>query len=477
MKVKILLIIFWIPAFAEMTVTPDLIGGTNLFAQTTDESIFDEGAEVTIDPNDIGEDVRLWAQNTAIKLKELLVKIKTLSIQEKRELLTQKIKECVLEAQNTRELLLMRFALNRALKLSSTFSDSDDELIVHYILLPIIKEAIHIYERADLPYLTANQNKSAEEIESPSYTAFSKAQIGYLLTVSNMNKSPEGQFEILKLALVWVTNDLLRSAETKRNPVNANLILNLKEIYFKYKNLPAEEITYTVLNRIRTMLLKTYQEMVPEKGKVLLPFMIYTPSQPDLVFKPQTKEEIPVKPKEEPKPKKVISNDYDSAVFHWIRMGVGAGIKNNEPILNMSAQVLNGERGDTGVEFYVLKGNFDISNNKEFDSQTMQAGGLRVPFIPILTPHVQLGPYLNIYDYASDEAKKEQYESWFDTGLTCNIQPFPTKNLNININAYWDLGSSQNNVEKTVKVNDLNLSDASQEWQDQYKKMDAEHYQ
>ena len=269
------LIITFIPCSKLNFIFLILLIASPLFSQTTDETIFDEGAEVTINPNDIGEDVILWAQNTAIKLKELLVKIKTLSVQEKKEYLIQKIKECVLEAQNTRELLLMRFALNRALKLSFTFFESDDELIVHYILLPIIKEAIYLYERADLPYLTANQNKPIEEIEVPSYAAFSKAQIGYLLTISNMNKSPEGQFEILKLALVWITNDLLRSAETKRNPVNANLILNLKELYFKYEKLPTEEITHTVLNRIRALLLKTYQDMAAEKGKIILPFIIY----------------------------------------------------------------------------------------------------------------------------------------------------------------------------------------------------------
>src|SRR3989338_1221815 len=382
----------------------------------------------------------------------------------------------------------MRFALNRALKLSFTFFESDDELIVHYILLPIIKKAIHIYERADLPYLTANQNKPTEEIGMPDYAAFSKAQIGYLLTVSNMNKSPEGQFEILKLALVWVTNDLLRSAETKRNPVNANLILNLKELYFKYEKLPTEEITYTVLNRIRALILKTYQDMAAEKGKIILPFIIYTPSQPDLVFESQKKEEEQPKPKAEPTPKikappRIITDHYAPEDVHMFRLGIGAGFKNNEPILNISFRGFSIERGNfknihgsQGVAGHVFKGDFDISNNKELDRQDIEVLGFQVPFIPVLSPQVKIGPYFNFLDFQFDEAKKVRYIRWLNMGLASHIQPLPSKNFTININTYWAPHFNNGDGEPRVKLNDFNLSDASTQWQAELKQKEQEHY-
>ena len=103
-----------IPAFSGMT-------GTNLFAQDTPPSIFDEGVEATIRPEDIGEDVKLWAQNTALKFKKLLSQIKKLSVSEKRNLMLKTIQESVEEAQGKRELLLMRFTLNRALRLEQEF--------------------------------------------------------------------------------------------------------------------------------------------------------------------------------------------------------------------------------------------------------------------------------------------------------------------------------------------------------------------
>ena len=68
------------------------IGTKNLYAQEA-SSIFDEGVDTTIRAEDIGDDVRMWAQNTALKLKEVLIDIKKLKPQEKRKELTRVIQE------------------------------------------------------------------------------------------------------------------------------------------------------------------------------------------------------------------------------------------------------------------------------------------------------------------------------------------------------------------------------------------------
>src|SRR3989338_6067990 len=89
----------------------------SLYAKASEElpsvSAFEEGADESISPEDIGDDVRQWAQNTALKLQKLLTELKELlSPAEKRALLVKTIQESVLEAQNHKELLLMRFCLN-----------------------------------------------------------------------------------------------------------------------------------------------------------------------------------------------------------------------------------------------------------------------------------------------------------------------------------------------------------------------------
>ena len=202
MKYKLFLILFLIPAFAGMTVAPDLIGGTNLYAQETPPSVFDEGAETILHAEEITDDIRQWAQNTALRLKEFLQESKKLDTHQKRKAFVKILQESVVEAKDTRELLLMRFALNRALKLESLFSSDEDgdSLAVNYILIPSVKQAIFLYENADLPYLNANKDKTGE-IEPPPYAAFTKANIGFLLTASNMHKTLEGQF--LLFYLYW----------------------------------------------------------------------------------------------------------------------------------------------------------------------------------------------------------------------------------------------------------------------------------
>ncbi|HBQ20617.1 MAG TPA: hypothetical protein DD708_01640 [Deltaproteobacteria bacterium] len=233
-----------------------------LVAQEPPTSIFDEGVDTTIRAEDIGDDVRMWAQNTALKLTKALEDIKSLSIPEKKEALVSVIQESVTEAKDKRELLLMRFMLNRALKLNEFYQNQSDALVLNYVLLPAVKKAILLYEESDLPFLEANKDKPESEIKPPAYAAFTKNTIDYLLTASNMNKTLEGQFNILKSSIVWIANDLLHSSETKRNPINARLILNLQEKGEELKTISSP--TYQINNSIRKLILKTKNEIVVE---------------------------------------------------------------------------------------------------------------------------------------------------------------------------------------------------------------------
>ena len=277
-----------IPAFSGMT-------GTNLFAQDTPPSIFDEGVEATIRPEDIGEDVKLWAQNTALKFKKLLSQIKKLSVSEKRNLMLKTIQESVEEAQGKRELLLMRFTLNRALRLEQEFRQDDDALVLNHILLPAVKQAILLYEQSDLPYLEANRGKPEGEIEPPAYAAYTKINIGYLLNASNMNKTLEGQFHVLGLSLAWIGNDLLRSPKARRNSINADLILKIQNILEELKTTPPSQITYALNNKLRTTLLDMTQEIVSEAQTQMTPPLSYDAESisKDTVFP----EPAPIKPK------------------------------------------------------------------------------------------------------------------------------------------------------------------------------------
>src|SRR3989338_4840562 len=295
MKYKLFLILFLIPAFAGMT----YFTGMTWAQETPAPSVFDEGAETVLHAEEITDDIRQWAQNTALRLKEFLQESKKLDTHQKRKAFVRILQESVVEAKDTRELLLMRFALNRALKLESLFSaDEDgDSLAKNYILIPSVKQAIFLYENADLPYLNASKDKTGE-IEPPPYAAFTKANIGFLLTASNMHKTLEGQFEILKLAVVWLANDLLRSPEAKREPANARVILKLQSLNEELKNLGA--INQKLLSYTRNILLISSMQIVKEKtAKTILSF-----PQPEKIQSEQTQVFNPASQDESPKQSK-----------------------------------------------------------------------------------------------------------------------------------------------------------------------------
>ncbi len=255
------------------------ISFSSVFSQeVTPPSIFDEGVDTTINPEDIGDDVRQWAQNTALKFRELLKQLKKIDMANKRIFLINAITESVREAQNTKELLLMRFSLNRALRLEQTFQGQDDALAVNYVLLPAVKQAMTLYEQADLPYLEANQGKPEGEIIPPYYANFTKYNVGFLLVTSIMNKTLEGQFEILKLAIAWMAKDLLRSPESKRNPTNARIIVNLELLDHSLKDIQCP--TQSLNNMIRSTLLDSAHQIVPEANSKPTPAIVVAPEPP-----------------------------------------------------------------------------------------------------------------------------------------------------------------------------------------------------
>ncbi|MBI3017211.1 MAG: hypothetical protein HYY62_04355, partial [Deltaproteobacteria bacterium] len=94
----------------------------------------------------------------------------------------------------------------------------------------------------------------------------------------NLNKSLLNQFLILKYSIVWVAKDLLRSPQTKRNPINSALILDFEKIFEEVKDTVPEQITYKLNNRMRKALLLAQEKIVIEvSGRDILPFIRVLP--------------------------------------------------------------------------------------------------------------------------------------------------------------------------------------------------------
>ena len=248
------------------------------------EDIHLEGVYTEIKPSDIGEDIFLWAQDTAKDLEDVL---KTLpskpAPQQRKEILTV-LHNATAQISGQRELLLMHYLINRAIALDAFFSN--DSRAVNYVLLPSLKKAIHFYKNTDLPFLEKNAGKpNATEILPPDYTVLVQEMLPMLLTASEMNGSTENRFEILRLSLVWTILDFHNSLQNRRNPHNAKIIKRLYTYYRdEIKDFPSENADFILNNEIRKKLSESIlapkneiEELTPLEQKNWDPNYVHQP--------------------------------------------------------------------------------------------------------------------------------------------------------------------------------------------------------
>ncbi len=232
-------------------------------------SNFDEGVDREIRREDLSPQMILWAQSTAEKLDKTLTTLNTIPEQQRRNHLVQVIQDAVTEAKDTKELLLMRYMLNRALELNKLYINQPDILAINYVLKPAMNRAIDLYNAQDLPYLTANADKPQGELESPTYAQFAKSNIDIYLTAANMNQTPQATFQILRYSIIWMANDLDRSKEI--NSTNVNIRNELATLDDSLKTVDPLSIDPILLSHVKQVLLDSAKKIVPEKNAKSLP--------------------------------------------------------------------------------------------------------------------------------------------------------------------------------------------------------------
>ena len=245
----------------------------SIFADDTapQEDIHLEGVYTEIKPSDIGEDIFLWAQDTAKDLEDVLKSLTSKPARQQRKEILTVLHNATAQISGQRELLLMHYLINRAIALDQFFSN--DSRAVNYILLPSLKKAIHFYKNTDLPFLEKNAGKpNATEILPPDYTVLIQEMLPMLLTASEMNGSTENRFEILRLALVWTILDLHNSAFKRRESPHAQIMKRLYPYYRdEIKDFEAENATFQLNNEIRGKLHQALLEIDKRHPEVVIP--------------------------------------------------------------------------------------------------------------------------------------------------------------------------------------------------------------
>ena len=239
----------------------------SLFAQDLPplEDIYREGAPTEIREGDISKDYLYWAESVADDLKLLLKETETYTSDRRRNRLLLAIEDAVQRAQGYRELLLMRFTLNRALYFEKQFDPNEDELALNYVLIPAIKQALYLYEASDHPFLLEYFKSDLKEpVKLPPYIAYTQANIDWILSIKNMSKSLEKRFDILRSALIWVAMDITMSPEKRRAPTNARLFWKLKQKEELIREIPLDEASYLLNAELSDLLLEAKSALIPE---------------------------------------------------------------------------------------------------------------------------------------------------------------------------------------------------------------------
>ena len=179
----------------------------------------DEGTETHLSPQELAS-IAVWAKNSQADLKDLLQSTREQSPGQAKTLLVHGIRDVVLASAPKSTEMLMRFALNRAIKAVETMDQSghserpgeaDQEVRV---LTRSIEFALAYYQN-DLAYLNS-ETSNAGSAQNPSllpYAKFGGEYAQFLMSVNESLINARAQYSIGMMVLGFLQVDLDRDAK------------------------------------------------------------------------------------------------------------------------------------------------------------------------------------------------------------------------------------------------------------------------
>lgn len=253
---KILLLIGIVAA--ALSTTSVLAGPTS----RTDVRL-EEGTETEL-PQSSLDAISEWATNSAAQLRDLLDAAKGLSDIDKRQMLVRGIEAVVRSSSPKETELLMRFALNRALRINSeitqtsTLSEVGAVDTQNVILERSIELALSYY-KSDLEYLNGQKaNGESSELKLP----YVRLAVEYVKLIMELDQSVFGyraQYNITRLALGFFHVDLHRDKKLRYGFAEA-----IGKIDRTLKTLPEQAPNDSALSiKLRKQMIKTYEQTMP----------------------------------------------------------------------------------------------------------------------------------------------------------------------------------------------------------------------
>ena len=220
------------------------------------QPVLDEGTQVELSEAQV-EEMLPWAQNSKVFLEDLLKRVKKLPLSDKLTKTISGIKNTVLSSAPKNTELLMRYVLNRSLKVVEVIGEqvgTEKNTSILNVQFNILKESIELamkYYKSDLSFLT-------NQVDSEELVPFSRFGINYsqfLYQYTKLVVDASAQYQLMRMALGFLQWDLYRDQDNK---LYAPIITTINfELSDNPKDLNTSDQEY--LEKVRNMKL-TYEQ-------------------------------------------------------------------------------------------------------------------------------------------------------------------------------------------------------------------------
>ena len=173
---------------------------------------FEEGTETELSVQQLDK-IKPWATNSLIQLRDLLDKVNTMTYRDAHETMVDEIKNVVLASAPKKTELLLRFILNRAMKVNDELAtdsntDAPGAVDTEVRILRLSVELAQRYYTSDIAFLDAREKDSAAA--TLPYAAFGLEYANMLMTMDQSMFGARAQYAVARLVLGFLQVDLNR---------------------------------------------------------------------------------------------------------------------------------------------------------------------------------------------------------------------------------------------------------------------------
>jgi hypothetical protein len=214
------------------------MGPVTTTAPKNDGGVFSEGTEEGLSAQDRSR-ISDWALNTKLALEEITVKIASLKMVEKKQMLLECIENAVVDSAPLASETLLRYTLNRAMAANKVIED--EAVRKNYPSFAagtvdqqvrLLRESVELaleYYQNDVMYINGKKaSNKLRDLIAPEYARFGTRYNDLLLTLSNSIFDATAQYSILRKSIGWYANDLAKDAKAE---AYGRIAINLDNIW------------------------------------------------------------------------------------------------------------------------------------------------------------------------------------------------------------------------------------------------------